>query len=70
MGEDMRWTVTSGEPDELELAAVTAVLLARLRRLAEESDAEPDAEAAGPEERANWRTEPAGYRSAVTWTRP
>ncbi|GAB3961185.1 acyl-CoA carboxylase subunit epsilon [Streptomyces sparsus] len=48
MAEELRLTVVRGGPDEVELAAVTAVLLARLRERQREAD-DP-----APAPRANW----------------
>ncbi|MFF7594598.1 acyl-CoA carboxylase epsilon subunit [Streptomyces mirabilis] len=52
--------VVKGEPDDAELAALTAVLLARA--VADQSRTEGDARFP-----ARWR--PAGYRSPLSWSR-
>ncbi|GGY78735.1 hypothetical protein GCM10010327_06350 [Streptomyces nitrosporeus] len=59
----MRITVVRGRPDEAELAAVTAVLLALARR-AGEPDEETRAAYAG------WTVKRGGYRNPATWTAP
>ncbi|GAA3368963.1 hypothetical protein GCM10020367_09430 [Streptomyces sannanensis] len=58
------FVVVRGRPDPDELAAVTAVLLARLRALG--AAAEPD-DAAGRPLRAPWAT-PRRPRPRVGWT--
>ncbi|MET7800285.1 acyl-CoA carboxylase epsilon subunit [Streptomyces decoyicus] len=66
MANDIRFTVVRGRPDEAELAAVTAVLLAALRA----------GEAAGPgtgeplPPRAGWGRAHGPRRSPVGWSTP
>ncbi|MEU9483303.1 acyl-CoA carboxylase subunit epsilon [Streptomyces decoyicus] len=66
MANDIRFTVVRGRPDEAELAAVTAVLLAVLR----------SGEAAGPgageplPPRAGWGRAHGPRRSPVGWSTP
>ncbi|QOV35709.1 acyl-CoA carboxylase subunit epsilon [Streptomyces ferrugineus] len=55
-------TVLHGKPDAAELAAVTAVLLARLRALS----ADVPATAAAP--RAEWTVRGDGRPAATSWT--
>lgn len=60
MPKETHITVVRGRPDEAELAAVTAVLLALARR----------AQEPGEEERAayaNWTVKNRGHRPAVAW---
>lgn len=59
----MRITVVRGRPDEAELAAVTAVLLALARR-----SGEPDEETRAAY--AGWTVKRGGHRPAVTWAAP
>ncbi|GAA2382250.1 hypothetical protein GCM10010420_00100 [Streptomyces glaucosporus] len=62
-------TVVRGAPDDLELAAVTAVLLALLRNdPADDPGGGPGPE--GPAPRAGWRAGRPGYRSPRAWSHP
>ncbi|MFE3519531.1 acyl-CoA carboxylase subunit epsilon [Streptomyces sp. NPDC059166] len=63
MANPMRITVVRGRPDDAELAAVTAVLLALARR-----SGEPDEEAKAAY--AGWTVKRAAHRPAATWTAP
>jgi hypothetical protein len=69
MSEHKLLKVVRGQPDETELAAVTAVLLARLRACG--YPAGPDA-ASGKTapRRAEWGQARFGHRSAVAWSAP
>ncbi|MFJ2741713.1 acyl-CoA carboxylase subunit epsilon [Streptomyces sp. NPDC087440] len=58
-------TVLRGRPDAAELAAVTAVLTARLRQ-AEAAGARAAAPAAPA--RADWAVENLGHRTEVPWS--
>ncbi|WP_095757308.1 acyl-CoA carboxylase epsilon subunit [Streptomyces xinghaiensis] len=63
MANETRLTVVRGRPDEAELAAVTAVLLARLR-----GARGPDAEPPPPPPRAGWGPGSDRFRPPVTWS--
>lgn len=65
MAEETGITVLHGKPDAAELAAVTAVLLARLRMRALCDDS---AAAAVP--RAEWTVKGAGLRVPSSWSAP
>jgi hypothetical protein len=65
MSPQIRFTVVRGEPDDLELAALTAVLLARLRA-GDPAGGEPG-EHEEPAPRAPWGT-PRRHRPRVGWT--
>ncbi|MEU6223713.1 acyl-CoA carboxylase subunit epsilon [Streptomyces sp. NPDC047042] len=67
MSEHKLLKVVRGQPDETELAAVTAVLLARLRAC--EDPAGPDSASGGtPPRRAEWGPGRLCHRSAVAWS--
>jgi Acyl-CoA carboxylase epsilon subunit len=57
--------VVRGHPDDIELAALLAVLLARS---AARSRTAGQARPAGQAVRAGWRNGEAGYRSPRSWT--
>ncbi|GHA82754.1 MULTISPECIES: acyl-CoA carboxylase subunit epsilon [Streptomyces] len=61
MANPMRITVVRGRPDEAELAAVTAVLLALVRRTGE-----PDGDVAAAY--AGWTVKNGGHRTPVAWS--
>lgn len=61
MADDISLSVVRGQPDEAELAAVTAVLLALLRRAGE-----PDQERLAAY--ARWAVKGGGHRSPVAWS--
>ncbi|WP_244417470.1 acyl-CoA carboxylase subunit epsilon [Streptomyces hygroscopicus] len=66
MANDIRFTVVRGRPDEAELAAVTAVLLAVLRA---GQEAGPGAGEPLPP-RAGWGRAHGPRRSPVGWSTP
>lgn len=63
MAEETVITVLHGEPDSAELAAVTAVLLARLRL-------RTDADEAPAAPRAGWAVRGEGRQAAASWSAP
>ena len=67
MSEHAFLRVVRGQPDEIELAAVTAVLLARLRAGGHPAEPDPAAGGTAPR-RAGWGAGRFRHRSAVPWS--
>jgi hypothetical protein len=67
MSEHKLLKVVRGQPDETELAAVTAVLLAHLRACGHPAGPDP-ASAGTPRRRAEWGPGRLCHRSAVAWS--
>ncbi|WP_078960618.1 MULTISPECIES: acyl-CoA carboxylase subunit epsilon [unclassified Streptomyces] len=67
MSEPKLLKVVRGQPDETELAAVTAVLLAQLRARGHPAGPDP-ASGGSTRRRAEWGPGRLRHRSAVAWS--